>query len=166
MLTSSQVAERLNIGKSTFHSLVADGEFPPGIKIGGSVRFEESTVDEYLAEKKAAGLWAAYAKALRAGTDIGPPAARLDLTGDDIELHEAVLKEYKRLEPIAAKLKKYEAEHAKAHEHPRHGLLGVHVDVAQQQDKTLAKIGEAKRAILETEALAATFPGLFGRPPC
>lgn len=49
LLKAEEVAQRLNIGKSTVYHLTHKGLLP-GFKIGGSLRFDPDVVDRYVEE--------------------------------------------------------------------------------------------------------------------
>ena len=52
LLTSVEVAEYLGIGLSTFHQLRSRGEGPPGLRVGGSIRWSREGLDEWLAGQR------------------------------------------------------------------------------------------------------------------
>ena len=56
LLTSKQIAEETGISRSTIYRLVQNGSFPKPIRVGRRcVRWLESDIKAWLAERKAAG---------------------------------------------------------------------------------------------------------------
>ena len=53
LMTVDQVAEWLKPSKPTVYRLTAEGAIP-GIKVGGSLRFDQDTVARHLADEDAA----------------------------------------------------------------------------------------------------------------
>lgn len=49
LLTINQVCERLSLSRSTFYSLVEDGQLK-AVKIGRATRVPESSVDQFITE--------------------------------------------------------------------------------------------------------------------
>ena len=48
LLTREQLCERLQISKDTLYGLERVGKAPPKIKIGGTVRYPKSLLDDFL----------------------------------------------------------------------------------------------------------------------
>lgn len=51
MLTVKDVMNRLNLSKPTIYRLVENGEIPV-IRIGGSLRFEEREIEDFINSKR------------------------------------------------------------------------------------------------------------------
>lgn len=51
LMTLSQLAEYLQLGKSTVYKMVQKGEIP-GIKIANQWRFDKKEIDEWIKKKK------------------------------------------------------------------------------------------------------------------
>ncbi|MYH30933.1 MAG: helix-turn-helix domain-containing protein [Acidobacteria bacterium] len=51
LLTTSDVCERLQIGRTALHFGSRDGTFPPPIKIGRASRWRESDIDKWIARQ-------------------------------------------------------------------------------------------------------------------
>ena len=52
LMTVKEVAATLHLGKSTVFKMIADGTFPPGIRLGPqAVRWRTSTVEEWLSRQ-------------------------------------------------------------------------------------------------------------------
>jgi prophage regulatory protein len=50
LLRKKEIAQKLGLSTRTVDRKIADGLFPPGIKIGPSVRWRESVIDQWIAE--------------------------------------------------------------------------------------------------------------------
>ena len=50
MMTVSQVAHRLNVSRSTVYALSKDGSIPQGVKFGGTLRWNQTTIEDWIDE--------------------------------------------------------------------------------------------------------------------
>lgn len=50
LLRKKETASKVKFSTRTLDRKVADGSFPPGIKIGASVRWRESVIDQWIAD--------------------------------------------------------------------------------------------------------------------
>lgn len=53
MLTVSEVATKLKIGKSTVYKLVKKNDLPKPVKLGNRSLWHETSIDEWFAQKSA-----------------------------------------------------------------------------------------------------------------
>ena len=53
MLTMPQVADKIGLGRTKIHEMMASGEFPRSVSIGGgrAMRFVESEIDQWLLDQ-------------------------------------------------------------------------------------------------------------------
>jgi predicted DNA-binding transcriptional regulator AlpA len=55
LLDKATVCARLGCSPGTLWSMIGRGEFPPATKIGGSLRWSDETVDEWIRDRVANG---------------------------------------------------------------------------------------------------------------
>jgi len=50
LITFVQVAAKVGMGRSRIYALIAEGKFPPPVKIGSSSRWIVAEIDAYIAQ--------------------------------------------------------------------------------------------------------------------